>query len=151
DAEYTKHSVRPEGSRIAKLLNAAIGRQTRVGERGDLLKFQTTVRLDQIPSRDRQELCEASKRPKPRPTHVWANMSVPNQTTATDPIAPTRSNADVIAFLKSRDLWDRAADLAHNARDFVSDSDRRRDVGKWAEIAVDKLRVGAAHPARFDL
>jgi hypothetical protein len=82
---------------------------------------------------------------------VWANMGVPSQTMATDAIAPTRRNADMITFLKSRDLRDRASGLVHNAGDFMSDGDRRRDVGKWAEIAVDKLRVGAAHPARFDL
>src|SRR5262249_37047411 len=67
DPENPENSIGDERAGIAELLEAAIGGQTRIGERCEFLEFQPTVDLDQIASGDWYELREAANGSKPRP------------------------------------------------------------------------------------
>jgi hypothetical protein len=77
-------------------------------------------------------------------------MCIADLTIAARAVAPSGRDNDVVTFLKSRRFGHGPADLVHNAGDFVTQRDRRRDVCVFAKIAVHKLHVGPAHPARPD-
>src|SRR5215472_15368780 len=65
DAENPEHPIGAECAGIAELLEAAIGGQTRIGERREFLEFEPTFDLDQIASGDGYELREAANGSKP--------------------------------------------------------------------------------------
>src|SRR5262249_55002888 len=78
-------------------------------------------------------------------------MCIADLAMTTGAVAPPGHDDDVVALVKSRRLGDDPADLLHDPSDFVTQSDRRRDVGIFSEVSVHKLHVGAAHSARPDL
>src|SRR5262249_23730757 len=110
-----------------------------------------TVDLDQIASGDGYEPREAANGPKPRPTHVRADMCIADLAMTAGAVAPPGHDDDVVALLKSRRLGDDPADLVHDAGDLMTPRDRRRDVGIFPEVSVHQLHIGAAHAARRDL
>src|SRR5262245_44971058 len=109
-----------EGAGIAELLDAAIGRHPRIGERCEFLRLQPTVDLDQIASRNGYEFREAAIRPKPGPTHVRANLRIADLAMTAGAVAPAGRDDDVVALMKSRRLGDDPSDLVHDAGDFVA-------------------------------
>src|SRR5262249_49805379 len=128
DAENPDHPIWAEGAGIAELLDAAVGRHPRIGERRELLGLQATADLDQIASRNGNELREAAIWPEPRPTHVGTDVRIADLAVTAGAIAPARCDDDVVALAKSRRLGDDLADLVHHAGDFVAQRDGRRDV-----------------------
>jgi len=66
-------------------------------------------------------------------------------------VAPPGHDDDVVALLKSGRLGDDPADLVHDAGDFVTQRDGRRNVGIFPKVSVHQLHIGAAHAARPDL
>ena len=66
-------------------------------------------------------------------------------------VAPPGHDNDVVGLLKPARFRDDPADLVHDPSDFVTQRDRRRDVGIFPEVSVHELHVGAAHSARRNL
>src|SRR5262249_7686244 len=151
DTQNPDHPTRAERASIAKVFHATEGCHTCIGERREFLEFQTTVRLDQIASRDGDELCKTSHRSESGPTHVGTNVRIADQAMAADAIAPSGRDNHVVSLLKSRHFGHDPTDLVYDAGNLVTQRDRRRNVGIFPEIPVHELHVGAAHSARLDL
>src|SRR5262249_24615718 len=134
-----------------EFLHAAIGCHPCVGERRELLELQAAVHLDQIASRDGDELRESAIGPEPWPTNVWADMRVADLAMTGGAISPSGGDNDVVALLKTRRLRYNPADLAHDAGDFMAQRNRSRNVSVFPEITVHELYVGAAHSACLDV
>src|SRR5262245_10800803 len=97
DTQNPDHPTRAERASIAKFFHAAEGCHTCIGERREFLEFQTTVRLDQIASRDGDELCKTSHRSESGPTHVGTNVRIADQAMAADAIAPSGRDNHVVS------------------------------------------------------
>src|SRR5215468_6249475 len=69
DAKDAEDPVRAERTGIAELFDAAIGRESCVGERCQFFELQPTLNLDHIARWDGDELGKASHRSESGPAH----------------------------------------------------------------------------------
>jgi hypothetical protein len=113
DAEHRQHAVWPERAGVAQLLNAAIRRQPRIGERRELfgLQIEALVDLDEIFGGNRKVLGIAAIRPEARPPAMRANLRVALLAVTARLIAPASDHDDLIALLEAGRCKHRRPDL----------------------------------------
>ena len=151
DAEHPQDPIRGERASVAQFLDPPVRSHTGIGQRSEFLEFETIVHLDEVASGDGDEFSKSAVGTESGPAYVWANMCVSDLAMTAGAVAPPGHDDDVVPLLKSRRLGNDSADLVHDTRDFMTQRDRRRDVGILPEVSVHELHVGTAHSARGDL
>src|SRR5262249_18319735 len=151
DAKHADHPIGPEPAGIANLLDAAIRRQPRVGERRELLELQMFRHFDHVARRNRNRFRKAAVGPKAGPAHIGADVRVADLAMAAHTVTPSWRNHHMVARRQARSFWNNAADLVNRPGDLVAWNHRRRNIGIALEKTIDKKHVRPAHAAGLDL
>src|SRR5262245_47805056 len=151
DAEHPEDPIRDERASFAEFLDPAVRCHTGIGQRSELLEFETIVHLDEVASGDGDELGKAAVRTEPGPAYVWANVCVSDLAVTAGAVAPPGGDDHVITLLIPHRPGHEPAEFVHDAGDFMPRGDGCRDVSVFPEVSVDELYIGTAHSTRPDL
>src|SRR5262249_38437497 len=142
DTEHPEDPIRGERASVAELLDTPVRSQASIGQRSELLEFETTVHLDEVASGDGDELGKSPVRTESGPAYVWANVCVSDLAMTAGSVAPPGGNDHVITLLIPHRLGHKPAELVHDAGDFMPRRDGRRNVSVFPEVSVDELYIG---------
>src|SRR5262249_49583350 len=90
-------------------------------------------------------------RTEPGPAHVRANVCIPDLAMTAGAVAPPGGDDHVITLLIPHRPGHEPAELVHDAGDFMTRGDGRRNVSVFPEVSIDELHIGTAHSTRPDL
>jgi hypothetical protein len=91
----------PKRARVTELLDAVVGCEAGVGERGQFSGLQTLVHLDEIPGGNRHELRVTAVGSEARPASVAANLGVAFLAVTAGAIAPAADHDHLIPILET--------------------------------------------------
>src|SRR5262245_57701323 len=151
DAEHPEDPIRGERAGVAEFLDPPVRCHTGIGQRSEFLEFETIVHLDEVASRDGDELGKPAVRTESGPAYVWANVCVSDLAVTAGAVTPPGGDNHVITFLIPHRPGHKPAEFVHDAGDFMPRGDGCRDVSVFPEVSVDELYIGTAHPTRPDL
>src|SRR5262249_15898867 len=145
DAEHPEDPIRGERASVAELLDPPVRSHAGIGQRSEFFEFETLVHLDEVASGDGDELGKSPVRTEPRPTHVRANVCIPDLGMTAGSVAPPGGDDHVITLLIPHRPGHKPTEFVHDAGDFMPRGDGRRNVSVFPEVSVDELYIGTAH------
>src|SRR5262249_10631388 len=151
DAEHPEDPIRGGRASVAEFLDPPVRSQTGIGQRSEFFEFETFVHLDEVASRDGDELGKSAVRTESGPAYVRANLCVSDLAMTAGAVAPPGGDDHVITLLIPHGLGHKPSELVHDAGDFMPRGDGRRNVSVFPEVSIDELHVGTAHSTSPDL
>ena len=151
NTEHPEDPIRGERASVAEFLDPPVRSHAGIGQRSELFEFEMIAHLDEVASRDGDELGKSAVRTESGPAHVGANVCVSDLAMTAGAVAPPGGDDHVITLLIPHRPGHEPAELVHDAGDFMARGDGCRNVGVFPEVSIDELHIGTAHSTRPDL